>query len=216
MKKFSRRKNGFYTIEGNQYPSVTKILQAIAKPALIYWACIQGWEISKKEKIETSVQLLKFLKKIQNENMARGSDTHAWIEEYFKTGKMPEKENEFVAGFKLFLKEHIIKEKYIEQEIYSKNFNYAGTCDFVGFLDGEKVVVDFKTNKEGRIYPEVELQLTAYSIALNEMGLTKDILPMAVIVITPDSYKIQKFKPNKLSEFLAVYKIWQWLNPKIT
>lgn len=35
---FPRRRNGWYHLDGKRYVSVTTVLQALAKPALVPWA----------------------------------------------------------------------------------------------------------------------------------------------------------------------------------
>ncbi|MCS3661835.1 PD-(D/E)XK nuclease family protein [Salinibacter ruber] len=53
-----------------------------------------------------------------------------------------------------------------EQRSFSKNHQYAGTYDADAIIDGERVLIDFKTSK--RIYDDYWLQLGAYVYAREE------------------------------------------------
>ena len=60
------------------------------------------------------------------------------------------------------------KPTLVESEIhlFSDQFIYAGTCDLVLEINGEKWMVDIKTSKS--LHTSQELQLAAYSQAWNE------------------------------------------------
>lgn len=211
MNKFSNRSGGYYTIDGKQYPSVTTILQAVAKPALINWACKMGWEIGNKAK--TSQQVLEMFKKISDDAKSRGSDAHDFIENYFKIGsKLPTVEqNPYVFGFKKFLVENEIKPLHVEFQIHSDKHLYAGTCDLHAIVNNIEYVIDFKTNQYARVYPDVEAQLNAYTNALFEMGLTKSALPTMCVAIGPKGYSVGVWEKNDIEVFLNIYKVWKWL-----
>ena len=212
-KKFSNRSNGTYTIQGKQYPSVTTILQAISKPALINWACKMGWEIGAKAK--TSVELFEKFRKISDDAKTRGSDAHTFIDNYFKINTpLPSVEqNEYVFGFKKFLVENKVKPLHVEFQLHSNKYKYAGTCDFHGIINDVEYIVDFKTNKYGRVYPDVELQVNAYSNATHEMGLTDTVLPTMCVAISPKGYSVKVWKENPIQLFLNVYEVWKWMHP---
>src|SRR4029077_10413652 len=53
-----------------------------------------------------------------------------------------------------------------ERMVFSKHWYYAGTCDFYGFIDGKRCVMDLKTSSG--LYPEMLLQIAAYAIAITE------------------------------------------------
>ena len=211
-KKFSNRSNGTYTIEGKQYPSVTTILQAVSKPALINWACFEGWKIGVAGKAKSYSELMIAFKKISDDAKTRGSTAHDFIENYFKIGsKLPSvEENEYVFGFKKFLVDNTIKPLHVEFQIHSDKHQYAGTCDFHAIVNDVEYIIDFKTNKYARVYPDVELQLNAYSNALCEMGLIKSVLPTMCIAIGPKGYSVKTWKDNNVEKFLNVYKVWKW------
>ena len=216
MTNISNRKDGFYTIEGKLYPSVTTILKALSKPALIPWACIQGWKIGRKYRIDSTSQLLQYFRKISDDAKARGTDSHDLVQSYFRTGKIPKTESLYKLAFENFIKDFKVKPLHIEFIIRSDKYMYAGTGDLHAVVDDNEVVIDFKTNKKANIYQEVELQMIAYSNALFEMGLTKTVLPTMVVSLGLDGiYKTKKFEDTNIQKFLNVYEVWKWMTKKL-
>jgi hypothetical protein len=56
-----------------------------------------------------------------------------------------------------------------ERMVYSRNYHYAGTTDFVGVVNGERCILDFKTsNHFATPYLAMRLQLKAYAAAIEE------------------------------------------------
>lgn len=75
----------------------------------------------------------------------------------------------YVEQYGQFLADHAPEFLMSEAPVYSPRFGYAGTCDGVAIIDGQRVVFDVKTTEHspdsGRSrppFPEVALQLTAY------------------------------------------------------
>lgn len=60
---------------------------------------------------------------------------------------------------------------HLERILWSHQFGYAGTTDWIGYVDGVLTVGDWKTGKA--IYPEVALQLAAYVFAAIELQLVE-------------------------------------------
>lgn len=96
-----------------------------------------------------------------------------------------EQSEQAIKALEAFLQWHKERDvKFLESEIavYSKKYNYCGTCDFIAEVDGRRYVGDWKTadpkkqwknNKyTGKLqaYPEHFIQVAAYDQALTEMG----------------------------------------------
>jgi hypothetical protein len=101
----------------------------------------------------------------------------------------------------------------VEVIVYSLTHRYAGTLDLVAYVNGELVVVDFKTGK--RIYAEASLQNVAYQQAYAEMGLG----PVAggLVVRLPKRVNDPSFEVGRVPAvdslyptFLAVLQVWSW------
>lgn len=128
-------------------PSVTQLLDLLAKPALIGWANRQGLagidiEVSRKKSLEN------------------GSSIHSQIESYCKgEGDFIEERDrnrfcDFMQDKKL-----IAIEKQIETEWF------IGRYDAMFETNGKPIIVDYKSGFTGKIYLENKLQLIAYTMA---------------------------------------------------
>jgi len=116
---------------------------------------------------------------------------------------------------------------HIEQTLYSKEHEYAGTADLIAFvnLKDERhdygrtlAVIDWKTGK--RHYPESSIQSAAYSWALHEMGHAPDGPPPGLIIRMPKIKKDPGFDPkvvhtedfqDNFEAFLNAKALWWWL-----
>lgn len=208
--KYANRSNGFYRIDGELYPSVTTILKTLNKPALFNWALSIGAEIEKEHKPKDKKELFKLFNERQDKVFNRGSQVHDLAEAYFKTGKFikPLVENKYYEAFQKFVKEHDPKAKHIEIEVVSKEHGYAGTCDGVFEINGQIAVVDWKTGKG--LYPEVQLQLSAYARAIREMGVVdKNDTLLAVCFKDTGEFEYKQFH-DVFDVFMAVKKVWEW------
>ena len=101
-------------------------------------------------------------KNVSQEALDVGSEVHAAIESYLKTGKEPNIEHEQVlAGFVAFLEwfdEHQLFPLALEETVYGNYF--GGMLDYHGMFDGKEYIIDWKTSK--RHYPEMRYQIAAY------------------------------------------------------
>jgi hypothetical protein len=185
------------TGEKEYIPSVTSITGIIDKSrVLIYWAIgltkdylvekfNSGQSITLDEIYEACEQ-----HKIKKEEAASiGTQVHDWAERFSiaKTSgeQMPEIQDDFddrvVMGINAFLdwyKEHDIKFIESERLVYSKTFNYCGLADAIVEINGEKILIDYKTAKG--IYTDMYYQVAAYVEAYNEEN--EDKIKKAIIV----------------------------------
>ncbi len=154
-------------------PSVTTILNNLAKPALVNWAAkevatyavenVLSWE---SLPVADAVDLLK---RAPYRNMTKrgdiGTAVHAAIEATASEVDAPVVDPDllpYVAGAVRFLADHIDEVVHLEATCFNTTWEYAGTTDaIVRLKDGRTAVVDWKTSKA--IYPETALQLQAYA-----------------------------------------------------
>jgi len=170
-----------YTVNGTACVGVTTVLSTLAKPALIPWAVNMTVEYL-QENMKPGVQydevqiseMLKEAKGAYRKKKEKAADVgtlvHAWIEGYIKGEKPPMPKNaEMLIAVEAFLK--WVKEKKVkflrsEFPVYSKKYNFAGTCDFTCEIEGKRYVGDIKTSNA--IYNEYLLQVSAYRYAIQE------------------------------------------------
>lgn len=174
----------FYEKDGKKYPSVTTIIGECTdkSQALIQWAAnmVVEWirQNCKPVLIMNDVfypvlnteleQACKNFREVSQKALDIGSEVHAAIEYYFKTGEEPQDPKlEVESAFLAFLEwqdEYKIKAIETEHTIYGDC--YAGTTDLICWLDNRKYIVDFKTSKAlyGR---DSFYQVAAYRAAAN-------------------------------------------------
>ena len=164
-------------VDGQWKPltGITTILSIVAKPALIQWSANQTVEYIKNNfKGELTEELLKEAKYFHRKKKEKagdwGTEIHALIEKYIKTGE----ENEKIKNFIDWVKNNKVKFLESERNIYSEKHFLGGIVDFVCEINGEIWIGDIKTSKSG-LYAENMWQMAGYEIILNECSEYKDI-----------------------------------------
>jgi ATP-dependent exoDNAse (exonuclease V) beta subunit len=193
----------FYDIDGEKYPSVTTILQVIAKPGLMYFYGKHGIEGAEKKKMDAA---------------DIGTMAHQAIEKILQgkitsMSQVDQRVNEPVQAFFNWREKNKFKPIDMEMTVYSKKFKYAGTLDTVGLIKDRLAVIDFKTSN--KIWPEYGLQIAAYKNAYEEMT-DKKINSRWVIRLDKKKpffeAKIFRAYNKDIRAFKAALKLWQHLN----
>ncbi len=109
------------------------------------------------------------------ESRERGTAVHSAIH-YLVQGDLDESSlcKEVMRYFKAFVMFQNLTHFttiFSEYTVYSGDFDYIGTLDLYGWLNGRRVIIDVKT---GSVPPTVDLQLWAYRRAAEEMGCKVD------------------------------------------
>ena len=170
-----------YTKDEIDYPSVTTILGVLDKgDALNYWAAGCAVEYIRahidiihendNHKINDMMSMAKkAFKEVSGEALTVGSIVHDMIEQYIKTGKAPDTDNDQAQnGFLAFLewesKNHV---RWIQSELdlFHEGLLYAGRTDAIAEVNGHLYLIDFKTSKG--FYDDYKKQLAAYREAYN-------------------------------------------------
>lgn len=128
-------------------PSVTQLIDQLAKPALIDWANrigLQGIDI-KAERAKSKT---------------KGTSLHEQIEKYcLGTGDFERELDRQQFCLMMQGKKILAVEKTIETEWF------VGRYDAMYLIDGMSCIVDYKSGFKGRVYLENKLQLVAYAMA---------------------------------------------------
>lgn len=170
-------KEHLYTWGGVPVPGVTTILKVVGKPLLLPWAVkiTRDYWLEALESGRTDFKAIHKESWNAHRNISKsaadiGSNVHEYAECYFKKLPLPElKSDEAKRGVEAFhnwLEAHNVKILESERRVFSKDYYYAGTCDFVARIDGKLGVGDIKTSTG--IYPEMRFQTAAYQHALQE------------------------------------------------
>ena len=173
-----------YTWDGKPVPGVTTILGRLSKPALIQWAAdmsvkwieqkcqplgvggAAGWSVTREDLADARLAHRRFKEAAAD----IGSNVHAYAEAVLSGAPTPELETEQAregaAAFERWLKQFEVRPLARERRVFSREHWYAGTCDLVAYIGNQPAILDFKTSSG--LYPEMWLQLAAYSLALQE------------------------------------------------
>ncbi len=169
-----------YEFNGTPAAGVTSILKTINKPALIQWAASMAanhvknnWRegLSKNEIELLCREAATAHNKAKNDAAGIGSEVHSIVEACLKGKPMasPTSEESLKAcnAFLDWRRKTEIKLIAAEQILFSKQWWYAGTADIIAHVDGQVTIADIKTSSG--IYPEMFMQIAAYTNALEEM-----------------------------------------------
>jgi len=177
--------------EDLRFYSVTTLIGALDKPALLYWAAEEAAKCAVKSanslsgriEEEGEAAVIKWIRDARFRPLkgARsaselGTAVHDSVEKYALTGVKPDVDEEvqpFLDRFDEWAQ--LWQPKYIAAEaaVYNKTYGYAGTLDAIAEIDGQKVLLDYKSSRKSvgsddkptKPYPEAALQLSAYRYA---------------------------------------------------
>jgi hypothetical protein len=181
--------------------SVTTVLgNAVAKPSLTNWHI----KNSQKKIQQTQAQAFDY-----------GNRFHKAIEDTFN-GLNAQVDQDFKPGFDNFLiwkDENNVKPLYIEKTISSQKYGFAGTADFIGYVNGELMIADWKTSKKYDI--TYGWQLGALRLAVQEeLGLTCGLGGVQISKIDHQVklFRYQHFEAveNAFLNALDVFKMLYW------
>lgn len=164
-----------YTWRGQTYPSVTTILGAIAKPALVYWAAksVSEYVADNIDFVhdqvlrdrDDAIQIMKASPyKSRDRAASLGSSLHAVAEAHSRGEALPPTPPAvapYVRSFLEFIKDMQPEPLLTEEKVFHTGLTYGGTFDSIARIGGKNIILDYKTGKG--VYPETALQLVAYA-----------------------------------------------------
>lgn len=184
--------DNYYLIKGRKYARVTRINSIIDKPELRNWYAKTG-AVKAKE--------------ILKNRSGFGSTIHKLIEVTLK-GEIISSDNydsflmETMKVFDDWRKGHDILSQSLEQRLWSEKYKYAGTCDFIGILDGKLMILDWKTSRG--IYDEYWLQMAAYVQAFYELTGLK-VQSVGILHIRDGQKQFIEKTYDEIMEYLPVF-----------
>jgi len=208
------RRGSFYWKNDLPYVSVTNALSVIDKPALRYWFGQQVFRAYAANPNLNEKEALQAPWKTTHKAADRGSTVHSIVEHWKQTKEhlttVPTQYKGYAEAFYKWVETNKVVVKGNERTVYSDMYHFAGTLDLEVEINGNKelMIVDIKTGKN--LYPEVELQLAGYEETYTEKG--KKVRKAALLLKEDGSYKFEEYTKDRLHEFLACLKLWQWKN----
>lgn len=213
-----------------QCPSVTTILNVLNKPALVEWgvrcACdfmcdslselFAADSFSPEQILDLVNQARQAHNRVKKTAADIGTEAHDWLAGYWKGMSMPlppegEPVRHCIDAAMKWIKEHDAKPYLVERPCYSRRYMITGTPDFIGLVDGEVTVLDYKSTK--KIWPEVALQMAPYaSMYLEEHGVeVKNRIAIRMDKVTGEfesrTYGKDTFDPD-MDTFLSAFKLY--------
>ena len=163
MKRVTIMDNRYYSRNEQYYPSVTSILQYMPKNKFF-----ETW----LKDVGHNADII--MRKAGDE----GTQVHEAIENYLLGKKIQMINDDGYSNYSTYVWQMILKfhefwsthkPTLLESEIhlFSDKYKFAGTCDLVVEIKGEKWLLDIKTSKS--LHTSHELQLSAYAQAWNEL-----------------------------------------------
>ena len=116
------------------------------------------------------------------------------------------------AGLEWF-RTHKLTPMRMETPVWSPIYGYIGTGDFIGMVDGELCVCDYKTSSG--LYSTVWLQTAAYQMAYEEEFPHLEIKARWGINVGKDGLLTAIRRDNEFLEddtagFLGAFELWKW------
>lgn len=158
---------------GEEFSSVTTLLGAgVPKPFLVGWAARTAAEYAADNldaltALSTKADRIQLIRSAPNAHRdaagALGDEVHAACQRIAEGGPLRAGDPPHVAHYRRLLREHDITILDCERTVYNRTHHYAGTYDAIGRVGDTNSIIDIKSSKG--VYPEVALQLCAYSHA---------------------------------------------------
>jgi genome maintenance exonuclease 1 len=193
----------FYVLpdgSGVKLPSVTTVIGAMKKQAILEWRQRVGEEVANR---------------ISKKASSRGTNLHSICEDYLNNkpiGSVMPDALEMFKSIKPYLNK-INNIHYQEQALWSVKIGLAGRVDCIGEYEGILSVIDFKTSKKIKKKEDIQdyfAQCTAYACMYEE--LIGNSIDQLVVVMAVEDEKplifIEKTQDhlNNLLEHIAFYR----------
>jgi genome maintenance exonuclease 1 len=167
----------YYTLpDGTRLPSVTTVLGAQKKDAIMAWRKRVGEDVANT---------------ISKKATGRGTNVHTLCERYLNNESlgdiMPDAKEMFYT-LKPYLNK-INNIHYQEQALWSKQLGMAGRVDCIGEYDGVLSSIDFKTSKRIKSHEDIEdyfWQTSAYALMYEEL-IGEPIHQLVIIMAVEDN-----------------------------
>jgi hypothetical protein len=214
-------------------PGVTSVGNMLPKDFLTFWAAkesaeaaVENWDIVSELIKRDPAGATDYLKNAHRRKSKAASDLGSAAHDLFERLARGEMINDrhvhvdvkpHVRWFREFLAEVQPRFLYLEETVWSDAHHYAGSFDAIAEVDGEVVVLDWKTS--ARVYDSVALQLSAYRYAdriiLAESGESVDVPPMAggaVLHVRPEGWQLVPVKCDEeiYAHFLSLRHTFEW------
>lgn len=220
----------------SQVPSITNIIGMKDKPALKYWAARQCAEFA-----ADNVTAISSLKRAEAVDLIRGAPfrktgdssevgniVHQWIDGFARRDERivytpddfdtaPRTAQRMWKQFEGACRKYHPHWFHSETTVWSDEYEYAGTLDWIASIGGKTVLGDTKTGNG--VYPEVGMQLAAIANADYAIGPDGEQFDLPAI----DAYAVLHIRPtfarlipisvtdSTFQAFLGLREVHKWV-----
>ena len=191
----------YYTLpDGTRLPSVTTVLGAQKKDAIMAWRKRVGEDVANA---------------VSKKATGRGTNVHTLCERYLNNESlgdiMPDAKEMFYSLKPLLNRINNIH--YQEQALWSTQLGMAGRVDCIGEFDGVLSVIDFKTSKKIKTMAHIEdyfWQTSAYALMYEELiGVPIDNLVIIMAVEDEAPLLFQQKTADHIHGLVKAIKFYQ-------
>jgi len=191
----------YYTLpDGTKLPSVTTVLGAQKKQAIMEWRKRVGEEEANR---------------VSKKATSRGTNVHTLCERYLNNDSlgdiMPDAKEMFVSLKPLLNRINNIH--YQEAALWSTKLEMAGRVDCIGEFDGKLSVIDFKTSKRIKSITSIEdyfWQTSAYALMYEELiGIPIDNLVIIMAVEDEEPLLFQQKTEDHIPGLVKAIKFYK-------
>jgi hypothetical protein len=198
LESTTTEKGRVYKVPGGElYPSITTVLSAYNKKAIMEWRQRVGEKTANE---------------ISRKASGRGTKLHNTVENYLlnemtdmKMQTMMPDIKEMFFDMRKIIDENIGDIYGIEQPLYSHKLKLAGRCDCIAEWNGELAIVDWKTASRTKDKDHIQnyfMQATAYAEMFEER--TGRAIDTIVVAISVQSESPQLFVEKKSKYLLPL------------
>ena len=217
-------------------PSVTTVLQLLDKPQLSRWKQEQALEAVFSGLAHSKQEAIDHVDKIGTDAADLGTAIHygvscglGGVEPFYGSILVRQVVRPIVEGFmNQWYPVSGLRCDKSEHTVVHSELGYAGTIDFLGWLNGVPIIGDFKTRdfteldesrKSAFWYDEYPLQLAGYDLALEDPALARERWSFVISRQVPGLVAARKWDeetkwPNSRGNraWLSLFDTWQHLN----
>ncbi|MFD0276188.1 hypothetical protein ACFVHB_20105 [Kitasatospora sp. NPDC127111] len=230
-----RGQSRFYIDPDNgatKVPGVTSVLSMLPKDFLKFWSAklvaetaVSHWEHVQGIARTDPDGAIDFLKRAPDRVTRQAGDVGSKAHDIFerlargeRVGRVGPDMVRYATHFAAFLQEMQPEFLHLEETVWSDEHGYAGSFDAIARIDGETVILDWKTTRSG-VHEDVALQLKAYAMADRMiLAATNESIPVpaidaaAVLHVRPEGAKLVPVScsDDLLDVFLSLLPIFQW------
>ena len=192
-----------YTVNDQEYPSVTTIIHILGNDRLMQWSNIMGF---KRKHIDQILEDSSTYGTIAHAVMRSMIDPSAPVEDEEIPSKYLLRLYGLKTKFSAFQREHQITPIYTEKTFVSEKLGYGGTLDIFGSVIENGVlykdyILDFKTAKS--VHSTMWLQMGGYYNLAKENGLKPQ--GAGIIRLNDDSIRINLIDKKELKEYASSF-----------